>query len=356
MDYTASTREHRGLVGREVLRPVLKDSNAVVSYFDSRPKLARAHLLDLAAFCLLIATVALLIVVSTIVPATAGKAWLSISNETGITSFGTNVAVLRFGISGYCVSETPAYPYDYFSLIESLGQQKCNNVELVYDPISAVTVGIIPFPTILKVFEIDAAERKLSPMKVLHPFAAALTFLALVFAALPCYLPPISPLLLVVLAFIVETVGMAGTFVLFRNIKTVLSGEFGITAEYGGGLWFSAVATICVFIATIILSILWWRKRQAPKKMDDRNVVYDGQPEIYEQWKWVGPNELDSHRDVELSQGTYANRHELAYQCWGSPHELCTDATAGRYELAGGWQTDREMGGARVANTAMSRI
>ncbi|KAI1455571.1 pali-domain-containing protein [Annulohypoxylon moriforme] len=236
------------------------------------------------------------------------------------------IPAVRFGTFGYCrhiytfssavflspAQDTPADEYTSPSIGYDL-----------FDPLDPIT---------------PLVESQLRPLSnltkamVLHPLAAAFSFLTVVSTVLHRrYVSPVAPPVICGLATLLALIGMICDLALFSNLKSMLENApqvrnhwYGAVGYFGAGMSIIIAAVVCLFVGNILMAVRWWfgcKLESARRDAGDETGVKREQEQEgkmdHDPGAPAPPYENDvGHRAgyMELSQGTWADRHELNSQ------------------------------------------
>ncbi|CAK7567293.1 MAG: hypothetical protein SEPTF4163_005256 [Sporothrix epigloea] len=189
----------------------------------------------IGSFLLFAATI-LLIVVSISAPVINHISLLKV--QTSNISRGTTPAI-EFGSFGYC------------SVDNGNGHDICSPRKIGYNPAAVVTAA-----NVATSFS-DASEdstKILTKIMILHPVAAAVSFIAFLLALGAGFIGSFMATLVSLIAFIVTAVVVITDFILFHIIKDhVNDSKSDASAKYGIAIWLLLAAGACLLLGTLIV-------------------------------------------------------------------------------------------------------
>ncbi|KAJ6263721.1 hypothetical protein Dda_2291 [Drechslerella dactyloides] len=176
-----------------------------------------------------------------------GSAFEAIPFSRGRNSYAT------YGTFGYCIQ--------HIELGEGYQERSCSDPTVGY-PITEVQTAIDG----TKFFENNKDIDSLTKVMVLHPVAAATSFLACVFSIRSGYLLSIGSMTLTLVSWLMITVAMAMEWYIFTIVQEhVNSREVGggSKARFGAALWCLTAAFLLLTFGTVVMSATVWKKKSS---------------------------------------------------------------------------------------------
>ncbi|EMR62074.1 hypothetical protein UCREL1_10995 [Eutypa lata UCREL1] len=296
-------------------RPVAESTTGSEPWYARREySLPRTRLLYLLGLVLFLTAFALFIVVNVaLVSSTSSNISLFSLTSTTESVNDANPSV-KFGTFGYCLTFVSETPYYSSSSSSSDPDGQCVLDGVGYDPYQVLEEY---FSIITDVDGIEASIVRLTRAMAIHPLLAAFSALTVAIAALPCYLPPVLSVATAWVTTVLAVVAVICNFALARKIKE--SSVPAYNFAYGTAIWCLVAALVCVFIATLLISGVWWSKRKAAAaRRVTKMPIGNGDASLHRRDSdletTVELNELDQDSKkghAELTGGDKADRHEL---------------------------------------------